>query len=160
MNIKKGKIVNCFYCGQEKYFRQSYLIRYEKLFCSRVCSQKHKTGINHPQYLHGLKKTRFYRIWSNMRVRCSYSDRDNSKWYKEKGIKVCKGWQIFINFRKDMYESYLKHVKDFGEKQTTLDRINSSKNYIKNNCKWSTWKEQQGNKQIANLKSKGCKCKI
>jgi hypothetical protein len=44
-----------------------------------------------------------------------------------------------------MYESYLKHVKQYGEKQTTLDRINSNDHYYKNNCKRATYKEQNNN---------------
>jgi hypothetical protein len=41
-----------------------------------------------------------------------------------------------------MYESYLEHVKQYWEKDTTIDRIDSNWNYCKDNCKRSTIKEQ------------------
>ena len=62
------------------------------------------------------------------------------------GITICDRWlESFENFKEDMYESYLKHVEEFGEKNTSLDRINSQKNYNKENCKWSTREEQSQN---------------
>lgn len=44
-----------------------------------------------------------------------------------------------------MYESYLKHCEDFGEDNTSIDRINSDGIYELNNCRWATNKEQQRN---------------
>lgn len=41
-----------------------------------------------------------------------------------------------------MLESYEEHVKIFGENDTTIDRINSKRNYSKKNCRWATRKEQ------------------
>ena len=45
-----------------------------------------------------------------------------------------------------MYESYLEHVEKYWEKETTIDRIDVNWNYCKENCKWSTNKEQSQNK--------------
>lgn len=60
-------------------------------------------------------------------------------WYENyggRGIKVCKRWDLFINFLEDMGER---------PEGMTLDRVDSNKNYTKNNCKWSTAEEQQNN---------------
>lgn len=46
-----------------------------------------------------------------------------------------------------MGESYNEHVKEFWEKQTTLDRIDNNLWYNKSNCKWSTFAEQSRNKR-------------
>lgn len=98
---------------------------------------------------HGFEGSRFYKIWSGMKGRCTSPGRDESrhfKYYKGKGIKVCKRWYKFENFRDDMYESYLKHCEKCGEKNTQIDRINGKNNYTNKNCRWVTCKEQNRNR--------------
>lgn len=94
---------------------------------------------------HGMFGTRFYNIYYSIRMRCSNTSVSNCKYYSDKGIKCL--WKSFEAFRDDMYKSYLKHVKYFGEKETSIDRIDSSKHYCKDNCKWATWKEQAKEKR-------------
>ena len=50
-----------------------------------------------------------------------------------------------------MYESYLEHCNQYWERQTTIDRIDVDWDYCKENCKRSTFDEQNHNKR--NLKS-------
>jgi len=96
--------------------------------------------------IHGMAKTHFWIKWYSMRQRCL--NKNSSTYYKygAKGIKICKEWDNFICFRSDMYETYLKHVNFHGETNTTLDRIDPSGNYFKENCRWATQKQQQRNK--------------
>ncbi len=91
-----------------------------------------------PGKLHGLSKTRFYRIWQDMNLRCSQPKNDSYKWYGAKGIEVCVDWNRdnsygFENFMKDMYDTYF----DAG----TIDRKDSKGNYEKDNCRWLTRSE-------------------
>jgi len=57
-------------------------------------------------------------------------------------------WMEYEGFVKDMAVSYRIHVDAYGEKQTTLDRINNDRHYEPTNCKWSTYHEQIMNRRI------------
>lgn len=83
--------------------------------------------------------------YSSMRNRCTNLNTNNSKNYGDRGIK-CE-WKSYKDFRDDMYESFLKHFKKYGRKETTIDRIDNNKNYCKENCQWATIKEQNRNKR-------------
>ena len=72
---------------------------------------------------HGYVGTRFYRIWQNIKTRCRNKNIIHYKDYGGRGITYCERWENFLNFKEDMYEPYLEHVKQYGEKDTTLDRI-------------------------------------
>ena len=96
---------------------------------------------------HGMYKARFYHIWENMKQRCLNANSVNYKNYGGRGINICSDWLVFENFKQDMYDSYLKHIEEYGEDQTSIDRINNNGNYELNNCQWATRSEQQSNRR-------------
>jgi len=91
--------------------------------------------IKHGHAYHNAK-TLIYLIWIAMKKRCNNPNDRGYKNYGGRGIKVCEAWLSFENFFEDM-----------GERppNMSLDRVDNNGDYCKENCKWSTRKEQNRN---------------
>ena len=84
------------------------------------------------------KQTPTYISWKSMKSRCLNPKAANYPAYGGRGITVCESWMVFSNFLKDM-----------GERPdgTSLDRIDNTKGYCKENCRWVSFLEQGANKK-------------
>lgn len=103
---------------------------------------------------HGMTGTRFYKIYKGICTRTRNKNSLKYPHYGGRGIKCA--WRSFEDFKADMYASYNEHVELFGEKDTSIDRINVNGDYSKDNCRWATTKEQASNKQ-ARINCEKCK---
>lgn len=92
---------------------------------------------------HGMLGTPTYRSWQAMKHRCKTGKRSFELKYRELGFS--EDWEFFINFFRDMGER---------PEGTTLDRIDNSKGYSKENCRWATWSQQNSNKTHSPCRNK------
>ena len=106
-------------------------------------------GEEHSTYKHGHnergKRSSTYNAWINMRRRCQDTSNPRYRDYGGRGITVDSNWASFTAFLEDM-----------GEKPEglTLERIDNNKGYCKDNCRWTTYKENNNNKrQYSNNKT-------
>lgn len=93
---------------------------------------------------HGMSKTRIWWVWSDMKARCSNEKHKAYKNYGGRGITVCKRWESFENFYKDMGDP---PNRGRGSNQLSLDRIDNNKGYSKSNCRWVDRKTQSNNRR-------------
>lgn len=121
-------------------------------------TQETKDKISAKNTVHGDSRkkgtTKLYIIWENILKRCNNPNRHNYKYYGGKGIK--SEWKNYEDFKKDMYESYIIHIRNYPN-DTLIERIDSNKNYSKENCKWATRKENSRNKSNTRLISHNSK---
>ena len=90
---------------------------------------------------------KFKKAWSSMNRRCLVPSCAAYKNYGGRGIGIELSWVLFTNFENDMYESYLKHIEEYGKKETTLERNDVNENYSEKNCTWKTNLEQSNNRR-------------
>ena len=132
-------------CGKEKIIVSSYLIRKRVKSCGCSKQDTKEITVRRPclKYTtHGMTNTKFWRTWKNMRKRCYDPNAAFFKDYGGRGIKVCDRWLNFLHFRDDLLQAYQEHSILYGEKNTTLDRINPNGNYDLDNVRWATWEIQ------------------
>lgn len=96
-------------------------------------------GIRHG-HTRGHRSSPTYSTWRAMLQRCRYDIR-----YIDQGITVGTRWEMFVNFLVDMGE------RPEGK---TLDRIDPTRGYMPDNCRWSTWEEQAANRRPAGFAGK------
>jgi len=85
---------------------------------------------------HGQSHTCEYKAWYAVLHRCT---NPNSQWYRRyggRGITVTPAWYVYENFLADM---------GCCPDGKSLERVDNSKGYSKDNCVWATQREQMAN---------------
>ena len=97
-------------------------------------------GIYNSNYKHGLRNTRLFSIWANIKTRCTNSNSTFYNRYGGRGITICDEW-------KDNFKAFYDWAMANGyQDNLTIDRIDNNGNYEPNNCRWVTVKDQARNK--------------
>ena len=104
------------------------------------CLQKERSST-----INGLYKTRLRKIWESMHTRCECEKHKCFNLYKNK--KICEEWhRIPYKRKQEGFLNFYNWAMNNGYNDNlSLDRIDNSKGYCPENCRWATTKEQARN---------------
>tara|TARA_R110000744_G_scaffold225088_1_gene343552 strand:- start:690 stop:1343 length:654 start_codon:yes stop_codon:yes gene_type:complete len=130
-NAKSGvRVVASCVCGQDHKARLCDILSKKTRSCG--CLQKES------RIKHSMARSREYKSWGSMIQRCTNKNIKDYKYYGAKGIYVCEEW----------FNSFEQFYIDMGKRpnNTSLDRIDATKNYVQGNCRWSSHNVQMANR--------------
>ena len=146
----KGKsrfgIYKCGFCGTNFKANTYDINRGDIKSCGcynkRIASETHKT--------HGLRSTRLYSIWSDIKRRTLNPKYKNYNDYGGRGITICDEWLDVQNF-------YNWAMSNGYSGELSIDRIDNAGNYCPENCRWTTRTIQSRNTRIPKNNTSGYK---
>lgn len=133
--------VKCKMCGYETEATYSQIKRY-----SQICHHKNKFN----RYIFGehtvyWKNKRIQIIFSDMKDRCYNENCKDYKWYGAKNIKIYDEWLL----NPSLFENWA--INNGYKENLTIDRIDSSKDYSPENCRWILKEDSAKYKSTTNL---------
>lgn len=145
------KILKYVGCVDEK--SKNYYFEVECAVCGRVYIKRRQAvisneGMSHVNCINYVDKPQPYYKHFNMkfnalRQRCLNPNNSNYKNYGGRGIKC--NYENVIDFYNDHWDNYLQHCVTHGISETTIERIDTNGDYVKENITWATHVEQNQN---------------
>ena len=126
-------------CGNSKSVRGSHLISTASRSCGCLKAEStSKRARTHGATVGGELEP-LYVVWCSMKQRCYDSGCRAYKDYGGRGIVLSENWMEYQSFKDDMKYGYKKGLQ--------IDRVDNNGNYCKENCRWSTPRQNCNNRR-------------
>jgi hypothetical protein len=139
------KCNRCKIDQQETEFYKQRTSPYRRLTICKTCTLKAGKDWR-DKTKHLIKEKRpLYFVWVNMKRRCKNSKHPAFSRYGGRGIGICKEWEKYKNFEKDMMPLWEFETFFYNKSNLSLDRIDNNKGYYKENCRFGSASLQANN---------------
>lgn len=135
-------------CGNTTYAKANDLRTGNKISCGCAHDEYSHTG-HMTHKTHGASYTKLYKVWVTIKGRCLNPNDKNYHHYGGAGKSICEEWLDFETFREWAYSHGYDENAKKGE--CTIDRIDNSKGYSPDNCRWVDMKVQRRNQDCVTL---------
>lgn len=127
-------------CGKPVRLSPSKVIRGHTLSCGCLRKDSFRSVIT----THGKSGSGAHRSWKDMMQRCHNPSNQDYGDYGGKGITVCAEWR----------NSFEQFHADMGDRPSgaSIDRIDGSKGYSKDNCRWADKWTQASNRKTTHFR--------
>lgn len=140
---KRFGIYECSICKKHFEARTEVVKIRNQENCNSCASKYKRAKIKHNMRYHRLNNT-----INNMIQRCENKKTKYYRYYGLAGIKVCDEWR----HNRDAF--YTWAIKNGYNDSLTIDRINGSKGYSPDNCRWVTQSIQSQNTRYLSVRNK------
>jgi len=125
-------------CGNVRNFR------FQDIKCKKTtsCGCVRRKMVAEKNMTHGLSNTDIYKVWMGMVDRCYNENHIGYKNYGGRGIVICTEWRNDFNAFNDW------SIANGYKRGLHIDRIDNSKGYSPDNCRFCTPLENARNKRI------------
>lgn len=127
-------------CGKEVNAWKGQLVQGLK----KSCGCLFKEVLDRRNTTHGKSKSKEFKIWQGAISRCELKLATGYNRYGGAGIDVCPEWR-------ESFETFLFDMGPAPTQEHSLDRIDNTKGYSKENCRWATRKQQVYNSKKVRL---------